>query len=43
MRDLLAFCGKALLITCLLLPLGLLFLLTKLFIWLTDKIIALIK
>lgn len=43
MRDLLAFCGKALLITCLILPLGLLFLLTKLFIWVTDKVIAITK
>jgi hypothetical protein len=43
MRDLLAFCGKGLLITCLLLPLGLLFILTKLLIWVADKIIAIIK
>jgi hypothetical protein len=43
MRDTVYFVGKGLLITCLLIPLGLMFLITKGLIWLSDHTINLFK
>jgi hypothetical protein len=40
MKDVLPILGKALLIGTLLLPLGIVFLLTKLSIWVTNKVLA---